>query len=174
MSLLESTKGKTVFGATGNEETLFISPTAIKDLSPSDPLLQTEIFGPILPILKYSTPANAKSLLNTFSPTTLGLYVFSSSLEQAHDILTWVQAGSAAINDVMAQIAPTSLPFGGVGQSGFGAYRGKASIDTFSHRQSVVTVPAVPQFEAMLGWRYPMVEGMGTVEFVKKNLEVKL
>jgi len=55
----------------------------------------------------------------------------------------------------MVQIAPSSFLFGGVGQSGFGAYGGEASIDTFSHKQSVVVVPTVPEFETLLGWRCP-------------------
>jgi hypothetical protein len=74
----------------------------------------------------------------------------------------------------MAQIAPSSLPFGGVGQSGFGSYRGKASIDTFSNLQSLVAVPTVPEFEAMLGWRYPQTESLETVELVKANLQAPL
>ena len=74
----------------------------------------------------------------------------------------------------MGQIAPISLPFGGFGRSGFGAYRGKASIDTFSLQQSAVTVPTSPEFEALLGWRYPQAEGMETVAFVKTVLEFKL
>ena len=83
-------------------------------------------------------------------------------------------AGTVSINDCMAQIAPTSLPFGGFGNSGYGAYRGKATIETFSHRQSKVTVPTAPEFEALLGWRYPYAESRDTVEFVKANLEMKL
>ena len=74
----------------------------------------------------------------------------------------------------MAQIAPTSLPFGGVGGSGYGAYRGKASIETFSYRQSTVSVPTTREFEGLLGWRYPQAEGEETVAFVKANLEMPL
>lgn len=70
----------------------------------------------------------------------------------------------------MAQIAPTSMPFGGFGSSGFGAYRGKASIDTFSHKQSIVTVPTVPEFETMLEWRYPYADQEKTVEFIRANM----
>lgn len=62
------------------------------------------------------------------------------------------------------------MPFGGFGSSGFGAYRGKASIDTFSHKQSIVTVPTVPEFENMLEWRYPYADQEKTVEFIRANM----
>ena len=171
MSVLASTKGKTIVGGTGDEETLFIEPTIVKDVAKDDPIVETEIFGPILPIIKYSTPADGKRLLQNLSTGALGVYVFSNDLKEANEIVTWTSAGTASINDVMAQIAPSSLPFGGVGQSGFGSYRGKASIDTFSNLQSLVTVPTVPEFEAMLSWRYPQAESLETVELVKANLQ---
>ncbi|KUJ17221.1 putative aldehyde dehydrogenase [Mollisia scopiformis] len=174
MSLLASTKGTTVFGRTGKENELFISPTVVKGISPEDPLVQTEIFGPILPILKYSTDSEAKNLLQTLSPDALGLYIFTEDLTEARDILKWCTAGTACINDAMGQIAPTSMPFGGVGASGIGSYRGKASIDTFSHKQGMVTVPTAPEFENLLAWRYPQMESQETVGFVKANLEMKL
>ncbi|CZR67088.1 related to Aldehyde dehydrogenase, dimeric NADP-preferring [Phialocephala subalpina] len=174
MSLLSSTQGSTVFGGTGTEAELFIEPTVIKDVSSDDPLVQTEIFGPILPVLKYSTDIEAKQLLKKLSQDALALYVFTEDLEEARQVLTWCNAGTACINDVMGQIAPVSMPFGGVRGSGLGAYRGRASIDTFSHKQPMVTVPTVPEFEAILAWRYPQMESGETVAFVKANLEMKM
>ncbi|KAF8853370.1 putative aldehyde dehydrogenase [Acephala macrosclerotiorum] len=174
MSLLTSTQGTIVFGGTGSEVDLFIEPTVIKNISSNDPLVQTEIFGPILPVLKYRTDAEAKALLHKLSPDALALYAFSEDLEEARQVLTWCNAGTVCINDVMGQIAPVSMPFGGVRGSGLGAYRGKASIETFSHKQPMVTVPTVPQFEAMFAWRYPQMESKETVAFVKANLEMKL
>ena len=174
MTLLASTKGKTIVGGAGNEETLFIEPTIVKNVPADDQLIQTEIFGPILPVVQYSSATAGKQLLQSLSTGALAVYIFSTDMQEANEIVAWTSAGTAAINDVMAQIAPSSLPFGGVGQSGFGTYRGKASIDTFSNLQSIVTVPTVPQFEAMLGWRYPQAESMDTVEFVKANLEANL
>lgn len=146
----------------------------ITDVREDDPIVQGEIFGPLFPVLKYSTTADAKRLQQKLSPTPLAVYVFSENIEQANDLAAGSMAGTASINDCMAQIAPTSLPFGGFRNSGHGAYRGKATIDTFSHKQSFVTVPTVPEFEALLGWRYPYAESMQTVEFVKANLEAKL
>jgi acyl-CoA reductase-like NAD-dependent aldehyde dehydrogenase len=173
-SLLASTKGKIILGGNGDEKTRFIEPTVITDLQDSDPIIQEEIFGPLFPVLKYTTQADLARLQQKLSPTPLGVYVFSEDLKQANEIAAAAMAGTVSINDCMAQIAPTSLPFGGIGNSGIGAYRGKASIETFSHKQSTVTVPTSPEFEALLAWRYPYAESMQTVEFVKANLEAKL
>lgn len=174
MNLMSSTKGEVFHGGIGDEETLFIMPTIIIDVLETDPLIETEIFGPILPVLKYTNTQDAKRLANLLSPEALAFYVFSEDLEETNDLVASCPAGTASINDVMGQIAPTSFSFGGVGGSGFGAYRGKASIDTFSHKQSVVTVPTTPEFEALLSWRYPQAESIDTVKFVKGALEAKL
>jgi hypothetical protein len=102
------------------------------------------------------------------------VYVFAEDLEEANKIINLSATGTASINDCMAQIGPTSMPFGGFGKSGFGWYRGRESVEMFSHRQSVVTVPTTPEFEALLGWRCPYDETMETVKFVNANLEVPL
>ncbi|KAH9215265.1 putative aldehyde dehydrogenase [Leptodontidium sp. 2 PMI_412] len=174
MTLLESSKGEIVFGGKGDAENRFIEPTVMKDVEADDSLLQTEIFGPILPVLKYSTDVEGKKSLRSLSTGALGFFVFSDDIEQAMDILTWTSAGTAAINDVMGQIAPTGLPFGGVGASGMGSYRGKSGIDTFSHRQSVVNVPTAQAFEDMSAWKYPGMESLETVKFLKDNMEAKI
>jgi acyl-CoA reductase-like NAD-dependent aldehyde dehydrogenase len=173
-SLLSASKGKILFGGKIDEESLFIEPTALTEISASDPLVSNELFAPILPIVKYKDFSTSMRLLKELSPTPLAFYVFSEDLQEAQKYVDSVLAGSAAINDVMAQVAPTSLPFGGVGNSGYGAYRGKSSIEIFSHRQTVVTVPTVPAFEAMLEWRYPYSESIQTVEFVKTAMQAPL
>ena len=173
-SLLDSTRGRIILGGKGTENERFIEPTVIVDIDERDPLVQEEIFGPILPVLKYTTEDDAKRLLRDLSPDALALYIFTNKVEESNAIINWSSTGTASINDCMAQIAPTSLPFGGVGQSGFGSYRGKASIDTFSHQQSVVTVPTTPEFEAMMSWRYPNAESENTLVFAKANLEVPM
>jgi acyl-CoA reductase-like NAD-dependent aldehyde dehydrogenase len=172
--LLGSTKGNIILGGKGDEKQRFLEPTVVTNVHEDDPIVQGEIFGPFLPVLKYTTTPDAKRLQQKLSPTPLGAYVFSENIEEANDLASAAMAGTASINDCMAQIAPTSLPFGGFGNSGHGAYRGKATIETFSHKQSLVTVPTAPEFEALLGWRYPYAESMQTVEFVKANLEAKL
>ena len=172
--LQASTKGKIILGGKGNKADRFIAPTVIIDVLTDDPVVQGEIFGPILPVIKYGNAEDARRLQQSLSPTPLANYVFSDDIKQANEIVAGSMAGTASINDCMAQIAPTSLPFGGFGGSGHGAYRGKATIDTFSHKQSLVTVPTTPEFEALLQWRYPYAESTQTVEFVKANLEAKL
>jgi acyl-CoA reductase-like NAD-dependent aldehyde dehydrogenase len=172
--LIASTKGKIIVGGTGDEMARFIEPTIIIDVPEEDPVVQTEIFGPIFPVMKYSSTSDRARLLQKLSPDALALYVFTEDLEEADLIVKTSTTGTASINDCMAQIAPTSLQFGGFGKSGTGAYRGKASIDTFSHKQATVTVPTSPEFEELQGWRYPYAESSKTVEFVKKNLERKL
>jgi acyl-CoA reductase-like NAD-dependent aldehyde dehydrogenase len=173
-SLLSSTEGKIILGGKGDEAERFIEPTVVIDVDENDSTVQGEIFGPILPVLKYRTTEDAKRLLRELSPDALALYVFTENLEEANKIINLSSTGTASINDCMAQIAPTSLPFGGFGKSGFGSYRGRASIETFSHKQSVTTVPTSPEFEALMGWRYPYAESMETVKFVKANLEVSM
>ena len=87
-------------------------------------------------------------------PTPLGLYVFTEDMEEAAFIRSHTSSGGMCINDVMGQIFVPSFAFGGFGTSGMGSYRGKASIDTFSHRKSVATVPTSNEFEGLLEWRY--------------------
>jgi acyl-CoA reductase-like NAD-dependent aldehyde dehydrogenase len=155
-------------------DSLYVEPTVVVDLSPEDSLLTSEVFGPILPVVRARDIKHAISLTKSLAPESLGLYVFSEDSEEANTVVNTVPNGSAAINDVMAQIAPTSLPFGGFGASGFGSYRGKASIDTFSHRQSIVNVPTNADFEAMLEWRYPYADPDPTVAFIRANMTAPL
>ncbi|QGA17282.1 hypothetical protein EYB26_004953 [Talaromyces marneffei] len=169
-SLFSSTKGKIILGGELNSTTYFIEPTIVTDIEVDDALLQAEVFGPILPVIKAKDTDHAQTLAREIAPESLGLYIFSEDLEEANKVINALPNGSASINDVMAQIAPTSMPFGGFGSSGFGAYRGKASIDTFSHKQSIVTVPTVPEFETMLEWRYPYADQEKTVEFIRANM----
>ncbi|KAK9427694.1 hypothetical protein V1505DRAFT_358536 [Lipomyces doorenjongii] len=173
-SLLSSTKGNVVLGGRVDDNQLFVEPTVVTGLLEDDVLLQSEIFGPILPIVRAVDIDHAKALAKTIAPESLGLYVFSEDIDEANYIVNTLPNGSSAINDVMAQIAPSSTPFGGFGRSGFGAYRGKASIDTFSHLQSTVTVPTSAEFETMLEWRYPYAEPDSTVDFIRQNLLAKL
>lgn len=83
-------------------------------------------------------------------------------------------SGGMAINDVMGQVAVTSLAFGGFGTSGMGCYRGKAGIDTLSHRKSVATVPTTADFEALLEWRYVDRDQEEKFKAFKMNLDRKL
>jgi delta 1-pyrroline-5-carboxylate dehydrogenase len=99
--------------------------------------MQEEIFGPILPFVTVKDENEAITFINKRSKP-LALYVFSSSRSLAKKIIDRTSAGSTCVNDVIFQIAPSCLPFGGVGESGLGSYHGKYSFDAFSHHRSVV------------------------------------
>jgi acyl-CoA reductase-like NAD-dependent aldehyde dehydrogenase len=174
MSTLSSTKGHIILGDGHDESQLYIAPTVVRDVLEDDVLVQAELFGPVLPVIRCTDMAHAKEIMRSVSVQALGFYILSEDLEEANDMVNTVQAGSAAINDVMAQIAPTSLPFGGIGHSGHGAYRGKAGIDTFSHKLSLVTVPTSAEFETMIEWRYPYSESDETLNFIRENLQAEL
>lgn len=105
--------------------------------------------------------------MKLIAPKSLSLYVFSKDLSEANSLVNTLPCGSSATNDVMAQIATQSLPFGGFGHSGFSAWRGKANINTFSHLQSIITVPTSKDSEAILEWRYPYADPDRTVDFVR-------
>jgi aldehyde dehydrogenase (NAD+) len=129
--------GNIIFGGTTNPETLYIAPTAIDHISLDSPLMQEEIFGPILPIIEYNNLSEAIGIVNA-QPKPLALYLFSKNKNYQERVLRETSSGSVCINDTMMQFGVPGLPFGGVGYSGIGSYHGKAGFDTFSHQKSVL------------------------------------
>lgn len=134
-ALLED--GNIIFGGKTNPETLYIAPTAIDNISLDSPIMQEEIFGPILPIIEYNNLSEAISIVNA-QPKPLALYFFSINKDYQERVLRETSSGSVCINDTVMQFGVPGLPFGGVGYSGIGSYHGKASFDTFSHQKSVL------------------------------------
>ena len=175
--LLSATKGTVVSGGHSDESSLFIEPTLITDLETSDAILQEEIFGPVLPILKFTDIKEVPDMIAKIDATPLALYIFTEDVSEAAYVRDHTSSGGMCVNDAMGQMFVTSFAFGGFGTSGMGAYRGKASIDTFSHRKSVATVPTSDGFEGLLEWRYPD-DGPSALkakfEGFRANLEVKL
>ena len=155
-SLLESSKGKVLMGGTMDESDNYIEPTLIQVDTPEDSLLKEETFGPLIPILPVSSLTEAIQIANSVHATPLGLYPFGTSAETDR-CLEEIRSGGASVNDAFIHGSIYSLAFGGVGDSGQGAYRGKASFDCFSHRRSVTNTPA--WMEGLLGARYPPYEG---------------
>ena len=102
----------------------------------TDRVMKEEIFGPILPFITVNNELEAIQFINQ-RPKPLALYVFTSNKNLAKTVVNATSAGSTCINDVIFQIAPPSLPFGGVGESGIGNYHGKYSFEAFSHPRSV-------------------------------------
>lgn len=138
-----------IYGGQNNSETNYIAPTLLDKINPDSPIMQEEIFGPILPILEYETLKEAISFINQ-NPKPLALYIFSNNKYIQEKILNSTSSGGVCINDTIWQVGIPELPFGGVGNSGIGAYHGKTSFDTFSHNKSVLK----KSFLFDLNWRY--------------------
>jgi aldehyde dehydrogenase (NAD+) len=132
-----------VTGGVGNRDDRYLSPTVLAGVEPTAAVMQDEIFGPILPVIAVRDVDEAIQFVND-RPHPLALYVFSDDEATADRVLDNTHSGGAGVNLTLLHIAPTSLPFGGVGPSGMGGYHGKHSFDTFSHRRSVLTKPVKP------------------------------
>lgn len=129
--------GDVIAGGKTNPDTCYIAPTLIDNVSLDAPIMQEEIFGPILPVIEYNHLEEAISIINN-QPKPLALYFFSKNKEYQQQVLQKTSSGGVCINDTIMHIGVTELPFGGVGNSGIGSYHGKASFDTFSHQKSVL------------------------------------
>ena len=128
---------KVVFGGKGDPDTLKIQPTILDRVSPDDPVMLEEIFGPVLPVLTFDRVEEALNFVND-RPRPLALYLFSQDKSTQQLFLRQACFGGGCINDTMIHLATSRMGFGGVGDSGMGSYHGKASFDTFSHRKSIV------------------------------------
>lgn len=115
----------------------YIAPTVLADVSLDDCLMKEEIFGPILPVLPVSSTDEAIKIMRKYE-RPLALYVFSKSGANIENVLSRVQSGAAMTNDSVIHLASALTPFGGIGPSGLGNYRGKFSYDAFSHHRTVV------------------------------------
>ncbi|CAF3374847.1 unnamed protein product [Rotaria sp. Silwood2] len=131
---------KVVHGGQIDSNENYISPTIMNNVTENDDIMQEEIFGPVLPFITVNNEDEAIKFINN-KDKPLALYIFSSNKNLAKRIIDSTSAGSTCVNDVIFQIAPPSLPFGGVGPSGLGTYHGKYSFDSFSHQRTVVYVP---------------------------------
>lgn len=146
--------GKIITGGQTDADQRYIAPTLIDDVSVDDPIMQEEIFGPILPILEYRELEEAIAMINS-RPKPLALYLFTKNRQKQQQVLDSTSSGGVCINDTVMHVSVNSLPFGGVGDSGIGSYHGKASFDTFSHSKSVLKKTFWPDFN----WRYAPYKG---------------
>ncbi|WP_243556421.1 aldehyde dehydrogenase [Priestia megaterium] len=131
------TNGDIVFGGKTDRSRLFIEPTVLDNISWEDNVMQDEIFGPILPVIVYDEISEVIQAI-VKRPKPLALYLFSEDEAVQDHILNSVSFGGGSINDTINHMTSHYLPFGGVGDSGMGAYHGKASFDTFSHAKSIL------------------------------------
>lgn len=113
------------------------------EIAIDSPIMQQEIFGPLLPILTYNSFEEAKAIIAR-NPNPLAFYVYTESRTQEKAWLQQVPAGGACVNNSIFHLLNHRLPFGGRGTSGLGAYHGKYSFDTFSHQKSVLRTPTWP------------------------------
>ena len=152
------TQGAVETGGDTNPETLQISPTVLSAVAWSDPVMQEEIFGPILPVMTYGDFDGMLAQLRG-RPKPLAGYLFTRS--QAHEdaFLRRFSCGGGCINDVISHLVTTCLPFGGVGESGMGSYHGRKTFETFSHAKPMlkkslrVDVPVrYPPYRKKIKW----------------------
>src|SRR5262249_4889795 len=131
MSLLEGS-GEIVTGGTGIPADRYIAPTILRNTPSDATVMSGEIFGPILPVLKVQDVEHAIAFVNS-RPKPLALYVFTNDRAVQTKVLERTTSGGVTVNHTLLHLVNPSLPFGGVGPSGMGAYHGRATFETFSH-----------------------------------------
>ena len=141
--LIESSGGTVVVGGESDDADRYLAPTLIVDPDLDAPIMQEEIFGPVLPIIAVDHLSEALDFINA-RPKPLAMYLFSESDAAAERVQSETSSGGVCVNHTLLHITPSTVPFGGVGPSGMGAYHGKAGFDAFSHRKTVMTKPTRP------------------------------
>src|SRR6478736_3433804 len=132
--------GEVVFGGDRDRASRYYAPTALRGTDATAPIMQEEIFGPLLPTLPVDDLDDAIEFV-TARDKPLALYLFAEDEGVQQDVLDRTTSGGVCLNATLFHIAVPALPFGGVGESGMGAYHGRATFDTFTHRKSVLSRP---------------------------------
>ncbi len=127
---------KCLFGGHTDDEANYISPTLLDEPDLDSKVMQDEIFGPLLPIISYTSEDEIERIIRHY-PRPLSLYIFTEEEAFSEKIIQKYHFGGGVVNDVLVHIANKNLPFGGVGDSGYGGYHGKFSFDTFTHKKSI-------------------------------------
>ena len=145
------------FGGRTDRSRLFIEPTILMDVTPNAPVMQEEIFGPILPILSFNTDEEARAIIAKH-PNPLTFYIYTSNKKTGEDWMKAVPAGGGCINNSSWHLTNHHLPFGGRGASGIGNYHGRYTFETFSHHKAIMKTPTwfdpsikYPPFKGKLG-----------------------
>ncbi len=128
---------KVIIGGKSNPDTLQIAPTLLDKITPDSPIMQEEIFGPVLPMMTFEDLGDVVNYV-TAHEKPLACYLFTQSRKTERFILDNISFGGGCINDTIIHLATSHMPFGGVGGSGMGGYHGKFGFDTFSHKKSVL------------------------------------
>lgn len=130
-------RNKTVCGGEADPQRLRIAPTVMDHVTWEDAVMGEEIFGPVLPVLTYKSLEETAEKINSMD-SPLALYLFSSDRDHIRFVKDRIQYGGGCINDVVIHLATSEMGFGGVGESGMGAYHGRRGFDTFTHEKSIV------------------------------------
>ena len=128
---------KVICGGNIRPETLQIEPTVMDKVTFEDAVMQEEIFGPVLPVLTFTSIDEVIHKVNSLAHP-LALYIFAQDKAIINKVTSECGFGGGCINDVVIHLATSELPFGGFGESGMGSYHGKKGFETFSHYKSIV------------------------------------
>lgn len=150
-------QGQIVYGGNTDKAKLYIQPTILSNASLDSPVMKDEIFGPVLPIISYSSHEEALKIIQR-NPNPLAFYIYSESTAEQQFWMNAVAFGGGCINNSSWHLTNHNLPFGGRGFSGTGKYHGKYSFETFSHTKAIMKTPTwfdpaikYPPFEGKLG-----------------------
>lgn len=155
-------EGEVIYGGTKSDkedksshllDKKYVPPTLVLDPPITCKVMQEEIFGPILPIFPYETDEDAINFINQRGCSPLALYVFTKSNHRYEKFVSRCPSGAASRNDALVHFIIPEFPFGGIGNSGIGTYRGKQSFEVFSHKKTSLYHPCHPAFE-YFGIRY--------------------
>lgn len=130
-------EGQVLHGGQTNRDNLYIAPTLLEEVEWTDPVMQEEIFGPVLPILTFNELPQAIQAIKQH-PYPLALYVFTKSKKTEKALIEQVRFGGGCINNALVHLTNPELPFGGAGYSGMGQYHGRYSFDTFTHQKGML------------------------------------
>jgi len=146
--LIDGGIGEIATGGEVDPSALYVAPTVTIEPPLDAPAMREEIFGPILPVIGVAGPEAAADFVNA-RPKPLALYVFSEDDGPVDHLLSRTSSGGACVNQTLMHLLPPDLPFGGVGDSGSGAYHGKSGFDVFSHHRSVLRKPTKPDVKLL-------------------------
>lgn len=133
-------QGTIVLGGRSDKEKLFIEPTILSDVSLDAAVMKDEIFGPVLPVISFTTADEAKAIISR-NTNPLAFYVFTSNKKKEKDWLENIAFGGGCVNNASWHLTNHNLPFGGRGFSGTGNYHGKYTFETFSHKKAIMKTP---------------------------------
>ncbi len=155
---------KVVHGGQVDRDDRYVAPTIMADVSPSDPVMQDEIFGPVLPVITIDDLSEAYGIIRQH-PNPLAAYIFTESTPEGEAFFENVSCGGGCVNNTMYHVSDPAIPFGGVGTSGLGAYHGKHGFERFSHFKGILWSQSHKLFDP--GFKYPPYEGnLRTLKFV--------